>query len=83
MGVDGWVKIWVTEENGNDDVCRRFFCDHQRDAMFGLEAALFHLLEEGEILLMDRLGRSGTCKFPIAGTTSRLSRRWPTRRASA
>jgi hypothetical protein len=66
MGVDGWVKLWVTAENGNDEVCRSFFCDHQPDAMFGSEGALFDLLEEGD-MLMDRLGRSGRCSFPIAG----------------
>jgi len=67
MSVKGWTKLWVTAENGNDDVCRRFFCDLQSDAMLGGDKPLFELIGKGGILLVDRLGRSGRCKFPIAG----------------
>lgn len=67
MSVDGWQKLWITRENGNDEVCRQFFCDTQRDAIFGSEKPLFEQLPAGSIVLADRLGRSGKCKYPIAG----------------
>ena len=37
------------------------------DATIGKDKPLFDMLEPGSIVLVDRLGRSGTCKFPIAG----------------
>jgi hypothetical protein len=66
MSKDGWQKVWVTAESGTDEVCRQFFCDTQHDAIIGNKTPLFKGLPRGAIMLVDRLGRSGRCKFPIA-----------------
>ena len=66
MSRKGWTKLRVTTESGNDDTCRKFFCDTQHDAYIGSDAPLFDLLPPDSLLLVDRLGRSGRCKFPIA-----------------
>jgi hypothetical protein len=66
MSEDGWQKLWVTAESGTDEVCRQFFCDMQHDAIIGNKLPMFKLLKRGDIMLVDRLGRSGRCKFPIA-----------------
>jgi hypothetical protein len=66
MSHRGFLKLWVTEESGNDDTCRRFFCETQPDSDIGSDAPLFDLLPPSSFVLVDRLGRSGRCKFPIA-----------------
>jgi len=61
------AQVWVTRENGDDGTCEKFFLHKQADAFIGGEKPLLDLLPRGSILVVDRFGRSGASKYPIAG----------------
>jgi hypothetical protein len=68
VSLEGPVKVDVIEGSATDEECVNFFLEAQHYPEYpelGGEAVC-DLLEEGWVLLFDRLGRSGRKKYPTA-----------------